>query len=510
MGQEGCNPGPANRHRPLTPTETYLPCWWCSQWQDHDDRARDMRESAAVGGSRHVILRRYAVDVDMSVARDTLPFIMGNFLPGQEYHHVKHPHNLIEYPNGSTIYLGGLDDGKRMDKILGSEFATIFLNECSQIAWESARHVRSRLAQVVDGCVQRMFYDLNPVEKSHWTNELFGSKRDPETRQQVSDPKQFARMFMSPEDNARNLGEDYLNELRNESGNYYKRFYKGEYIDEVPGALWSYTLIEACRCSPEQQPQYLQTVVAIDPSGASTPGDKSDIERKPQNDEIGIVVASLGDDQKVYLRADVSVRGGPEQWGKAAIAAYHHFEADHILAEVNFGGGMVEYVIRSIDGGVPVKQVRAAPGQGKHVRAEPVSTLYARGRARHVGKFTELEDQLCAFNSLGYTGSKSPDRADAWIWAVTDLALQGGAAGWIEYYRRLNEAAGVAVPTKPEFGFEITPEKPKAFRVRIPGEITTLLLSDGGTLQVPPDRIVEVPEFDAIAYGMRGWERLGI
>jgi hypothetical protein len=84
-----------------------------------------------------------------------------------------------------------------------------------------------------------------------------------------------------------------------------------------------------------------------------------------------------------------------------------------------------------------------------------------------------------------------------------------GAGAWLEYYRRLNEAAG-NVPRKAEFGFDLSPEKPKGHRVRIPGEITTLCLSDGRTLQVPPDRIVEVPKEDAIAYGTRGWERLDI
>jgi phage terminase large subunit-like protein len=474
-------------------------------------------------GSRHVILRFRAIHADASIARDTIPKVMSMFFPGQRYKHIKSPHNLIRFPNGSEIWIGGLDDERRADKILGAEYATIFLNECSQISWYSAKLVLSRLAQVIERCPQRLYCDINPVGKSHWTNVLFGDKCDPDSpRAVLEDADDYARMFVNPKDNEKNLDKGYFDWLAKQTGNYRKRFYEGEYVDEVSGALWSYDLIEACRIKGEaeegrsdpdrpssEEPEYIQTVVAIDPSGASEPGDKSDIEMKPKNDEIGIVVASLGKDQKVYLRADLSCTGGPETWGKTAIAAYHYYKADHILAETNFGGDMVSYVIRSQDGNVPVKVVHA--GKGKHIRAEPISTLYANDGVRHVGAFPQLEDQLCAFTSMGYGGAKSPDRADAWIWAVTDIALQDGANNWIEYYRRLSEAANgpQATPEKPEFGFEITPKAAdKKHRVRVPDGIGTLFLIDGASMLVPDDRIVEVSAEDATAFGMRGWERL--
>lgn len=476
-------------------------------------------------GSRHVILRARAVHADASVGLDTIPKVMSLFFPGTKYRHSRHPHNVVKFPNGSEIWIGGLDDAARADKILGAEYATIFLNECSQISWYTAKLVRSRLAQVVEGCTQRMFYDINPVGKSHWTNVLFGEKKDPDSKQELVDAANYARMFVNPADNAANLSAEYLAELENSTGNYRKRFYEGAYIDENPNAMWTADLIEACRIAggstsgnsdpampgPEE-PEYVQTVVAIDPSGASEQGDKTDVELKPRNDEIGIVVASLGKDQRVYLRADLSVIGSPETWGKAAIAAFHAFKADHILAEVNFGGDMVSYVIRSLDGNVPVKVVTA--GRGKHIRAEPISTLYIKDGVRHVGRFDQLEDQLCAFTSLGYGGAKSPDRADAWIWAVTDIALQDGANNWIEYYRRLSEGAKAeqgATPSKPpEFGYQITPPATDAkHRVRVPDDVSTLYLIDGTMVMVPADRIVEVSKEDATAFGMRGWERLG-
>lgn len=480
--------------------------------------------------SRHVVLRHRAVYADASIGLDTLPKVMSTFFKGQSYRHIKSPHNLVRFPNGSEIWIAGLDDSSRVDKILGAEYATIFLNECSQISYYAAKLVRSRLAQVIEGCTQRMWYDINPVGKSHWTNLLFGQKIDPESKVALNDPGAYARMFVNPDANRANLSAEYLAELENSTGNYRKRFFEGVYIDEVNGALWTTELIEAVRLGEaEAEPEYVQTVIVIDPSGASEEGDKSDVERKPKNDEIGIVVASLGKDQRVYLRKDLSLIAGPighgtdpatglkkAGWADVAIAAYHMYGADSIIAEVNYGGGMVEAVIKAQDSTVPVRVVRASTG--KHIRAEPIATLYNRDGVRHVGRFTELEDQLTQFTTLGYGGAKSPDRADAWIWAVNELALQNGAANWIEYYRRLSEAGKVQDGTPeapppppkegPQFGFAIAPKAEVKHRVMVPEGTSTLYLIDGTMMNVPADRIVTVSKEDATAFGARGWERL--
>ncbi len=455
--------------------------------------------------SRHVILRFRAIHADASIALDTMPKVLRNFFPGQRYKHIKSPHNLFRFPNGSEIWIGGLDDERRADKILGAEYATIFLNECSQISWYSAKLVMSRLAQVIEGCAQRFWCDINPVGKSHWTNRLFGDKIDPDDRKAVADPENYARMFVNPKDNQQNLDKGYFDWLSKQSGNYRKRFYEGQYIDEVTGALWTIDLIEQMRLRPGDEPaEFARTVIAIDPSGAGEQGDKSDIEMKPRNDEIGIIVASLGNDQRAYLRADVSLVGSPEEWGRRAVAAFYQFGADHIIAEGNFGGDMVAYVIRSIDPNVPVRIVRAS--QGKHIRAEPISTLYTNDAVRHVGEFNELEDQLCAFTTLGYGGPKSPDRADAWIWAVNDLCLGSGASNWLEYYRRLAEAAGNEGTPDPQHGYEITPPAAKGHRVLVPEGVGSLYLIDGTHMLVPADRIVTVSPEDAAAFGRRGWQ----
>jgi phage terminase large subunit-like protein len=111
----------------------------------------------------------------------------------------------------------------------------------------------------------------------------------------------------------------------------------------------------------------------------------------------------------------------PTVWAKAAVAAYHDHEADAVVVETNQGGDLLVQMFKSIDARVPVKKVYAS--RGKYSRAEPVSGLYAEGRAAHVGTFPELESQMCDFAADGLAHGKSPDRLDALVWAITELLL---------------------------------------------------------------------------------------
>jgi Terminase RNaseH-like domain len=135
--------------------------------------------------------------------------------------------------------------------------------------------------------------------------------------------------------------------------------------------------------------------------------------------------------------ADRSLRDAPAVWGRAAVEAYREFDADRIIAEENFGGEMVRFVIRAADANVPVRMVTAS--RGKTIRAEPVSALYEQGLVHHVGRFAALEDQLCAFTTAGYRGEGSPDHADALVFAISELMLKD-AAPILEFYRRQAES----------------------------------------------------------------------
>lgn len=188
----------------------------------------------------------------------------------------------------------------------------------------------------------------------------------------------------------------------------------GELIEDAPGALWTRAGIEACRV--RDLPTLRRVVIGVDPpAGAADSG----------GDACGIVVAGLGDDDAGYVLADASVAGlGPEGWAAAVAHAASLYAADLVVAEANNGGAMVESVLRAADAGLPVRLVHAS--RGKSARAEPVATLYEKGRVRHAEAFPDLEDQMAGMIAGGgYEGpGRSPDRADALVWALTELMLK--------------------------------------------------------------------------------------
>ena len=115
------------------------------------------------------------------------------------------------------------------------------------------------------------------------------------------------------------------------------------------------------------------------------------------------------------------MHGSPHAWATRAVAMYDKWDADAVVIEVNQGGDMCRHTLQTVRKNLPIIEVRAT--RGKHVRAEPISALYTLGQVSHVGTFEELEDQLCQFTAHGWEGDddKSPDRAEAAIWLLTEL-----------------------------------------------------------------------------------------
>ncbi|MBO9715063.1 terminase family protein [Sphingomonas sp.] len=184
----------------------------------------------------------------------------------------------------------------------------------------------------------------------------------------------------------------------------------GEMIDDVEGALWTRAMLEGCRVAAA--PELVRVVVGVDPPASA------------RGDACGIVAVGLGRDERGYVIEDASVRGAsPERWARAVAACAMRHGADRVVAEKNQGGDMVRSVLAAADAALPLRLVHAS--KGKDARAEPVAALYEGGRVGHVGAFPELEDELCGLQAGGgYQGpGRSPDRADALVWALTELML---------------------------------------------------------------------------------------
>lgn len=373
--------------------------------------------------SRHLIARLHNIDVRQSVLMDTWPSVMRKAFPGVDYE-VNKSDQFIRFDNDAEIWMLGLDDKERIEKILGKEYVTIYLNESSQIPYETVVTVRTRLAQKatkVNGkpMTLKMYYDLNPTGKSHWTHDEFILGISPSNRAPVPAGTR-AFIQMNPSDNP-NLPAEYMEEMDSLPERQRQRFRDGNYLSEVPGTLWPVDRLDATRV--HEVPELHRIVVAVDPSGSDGVG----------GDSQGIVAAARGVDGHGYVIEDASCRLGPAGWARRAVDLYHRLEADLIVAEANYGGAMVENTIKTIDPNVPVKLVNAS--RGKHIRAEPVAALYESrvaddgrelvpARAHHIGRFPELEEQMSSFTTKGYQGSGSPDRADALVWALTELMLE--------------------------------------------------------------------------------------
>lgn len=371
----------------------------------------------AASGSRHAILRFRFNHVKASVVRDTFPKVMDLCFPNVNYHLDKTDW-FAQFPNGSQIWFGGLDDKERTEKILGQEHVTIYLNESSQIMYSSVLLAITRLAQVVTYTVEgitktlrpKMFFDCNPPSMAHWSYKLFIKKLDPDSNKPLSNPEDYDSLQMNPVDNEDNLSPVYLKTLRNMPARMKKRFYDGGFADTTENALWTLEMIDKWKTT--DTPDMQRIIVAVDPSGA---GDEDNLD----NDAIGIIVAGLGTDGNAYLLEDLTIKAAPATWGKVATSAFDRHQADLIVAEMNYGGEMVKFVVRAAKPKVPFKKVTAT--RGKVVRAEPISSLTEQGKIRFAGDFQELEDELYSFTTMGYIGEKSPNRADAFIWAMSEL-----------------------------------------------------------------------------------------
>ena len=189
----------------------------------------------------------------------------------------------------------------------------------------------------------------------------------------------------------------------------------GEFLEDHAGALWTRALIEDC-ITGSGDLEFNKIILAIDPPVST--GERAD--------SCGLVVAGRvgnGRTAKAYILHDGTVQGlSPEGWATHAVKLAKGWDADYMLAEVNQGGDLVTSVLGGAAPYIAVRKVHAS--RGKTARAEPVALLYEQGRVKHVGRFTALEDEMCVMGAKGQKTKSSPDRADALVWAVTELLLK--------------------------------------------------------------------------------------
>jgi phage terminase large subunit-like protein len=207
-------------------------------------------------------------------------------------------------------------------------------------------------------------------------------------------------------DNATNLSQNFIESVQKRYGHtiFGRQEISGEMVEEQAHALWKTSWI-----TYKMPPPHLhRIIVSIDPA----------VSYKAQSDETGIIVAGLCEENHVYVLADYSGRYEPNHWIQHSVKAYETHQADRIIAEINNGGDLVESLLRNTHPHISYKGVRAT--RDKYCRAEPVAALYSQGKIFHAQPFCQLEAQMLSYDPRS---SKSPDRMDALVWAVTELLL---------------------------------------------------------------------------------------
>jgi hypothetical protein len=326
-----------------------------------------------------------------------------------------------EFPDtGSQIWVGGLDDKERTEKILGNEYATLFMNEASQFSFGGYELLKTRL-NPPQGVPGKLLIDYNPPSMNHWGYQIFHKKINPESKQPIDNVDRYGSIKMNPGQNIDNLSPEYIKTLESMSESKKRRFLYGEYSDDSENALWKRAWIIENRWEKEL-PDLQKVVVGVDPAVSGT----------DTSDDTGIIIAGrakIDGELHYFVLDDLTYHGDVTGWGKAVAKAYSDYMADSVVGEVNQGGDLVEMNIRNYDRNIKYTAVRAT--RGKAVRAEPVADLYRRGLVHHTKQLFDRDDQMCTWTE---EAGDSPDNMDALVWAISYLAgLNNAHSGKVSF-----------------------------------------------------------------------------
>ena len=380
--------------------------------------------------SRHLMLRLYRSTAEKYLWKQTLKDTVKKCFAGVSFG-FNNSRMILTCPNGSSVWVGGLEEGDEGEGLLGSDWNTILFDEANEMLAEGMQKARTRLSlksRSADRrrlCINRTFATVNPTYKTHHLYKTYVEKydvfRDLPMEKQIADMYNWFRI--NPVDNMANLSPEYLLELQSLSDTNRRRFLEGEWSEESKDALFKSADINRARIRTQAEVSALhldKVVVGVDP--AVTSG--------PRSDWTGIVVCGWTKPShtdrrssgQYYILDDRSVKGTPEEWANAVYDAYTHWKADLIVGEANNGGDLVEMNLRSVSRVAPFKKVWAS--RGKAVRSQPVVAICERGELHVAVSLPELEGEMIGWNPD--SGAPSPNRLDAMVWGVSEL--MGGKA----------------------------------------------------------------------------------
>lgn len=226
-----------------------------------------VRRALCYPGSRQLAARKYRIHAKSSLWNDTFRRYLAASLP-RGWYSLLESELTVRFRNGSTVIVGGLDDSERMEKILGNEYITVFLNEATQLSYEAMQMAATRLAQnVVNSkghrAVPKLILDCNPRGPRHWLHYVGVRQLDPDTEQVLPDAEKWARLSWSAYDNRENLPPEYLAALEALPEVMRERMLNGIWRDNR-GAVYSEFDEDVHTVEPFELPAEWKRIRAID------------------------------------------------------------------------------------------------------------------------------------------------------------------------------------------------------------------------------------------------------
>lgn len=374
-------------------------------------------------GSTHGFFHQTRVSCERNLFKTSFPETLEILMPGwfadlkaDPQNYVNQSDLTVRLPNGSKFLFMGLDDP---DKVRGLKFSTIMLNEANFVDYKTVMTLRGRLSESVatlnpatgkqDGppLETKMLFDLNPTFKTSWDYQVFVEGVVPGERKAIPRHDETYRyLTINAIDNKANLPASLFEDFESMTEEQRRRDEHGMWAEDNPHALFNSAAI--LRRSPDIS-ALSEIVVAIDPAGTAN----------KNSDQTGIIVAGRDSDGNLYVLEDATCKEKPDVWIKKALELRDKYDANWILTERNYGRDILESLMFRVAPNAPLKFVDAM-GRSKRLRAEPVATLYERGRVNHSKVFPDLEQQMLEFDLPTYKGS--PDRVDAMVYALTHLS----------------------------------------------------------------------------------------
>ena len=305
-------------------------------------------------------------------------------------------HDEIGTPGGGVISFTGMNQQNSESVKSYENYSVCWVEEASVFSARSLELIRP----TIRAPSSELWFSWNPHYASDPVDKFFRG---------LSPPDNSIVRKVTYENNEY-LPHEMVAEMQMDRKNSPDRFahiWLGEYAPNKVGAIWNMANIHENR--RHEIPPLKRILVSVDPAISNT----------DYSDEHGIIAGGVGEDGRGYIIDDVSIHGSPQQWAERAVATYDKYDADAIVVERNQGGDMVRHTLQTVRPSIKVIDVVAT--RGKHVRAEPISAMYAINQVSHVGSFPELESQMCQMTAGGYEGNGSPDRCDAMVWLLTEL-----------------------------------------------------------------------------------------